>query len=47
MMSGWLYLLFFVLSFVYIGGIVILVITLLPSQKHDNKWGAVPDGIRM
>ncbi|MCO5071492.1 MAG: DUF805 domain-containing protein [Rhizobiaceae bacterium] len=46
-LSGWLYLLFFVLSFIYIGGIVILVITLLPSQKHDNKWGAVPDGIRM
>lgn len=45
-LSGWLYLLFFVLSFAYIGGIIIFVITLLPSQKHDNKWGPVPEGIR-
>ena len=46
-LSGWLYLLFFVLSFVYIGGVIIFVITLLPSQKHDNKWGPVPEGIRL
>jgi uncharacterized membrane protein YhaH (DUF805 family) len=46
-LSGWLYLLFFVLSFAYIGGIIILVLTLLPSQKHDNKWGPVPAGIRV
>jgi uncharacterized membrane protein YhaH (DUF805 family) len=46
-LSGWLYLLFFVLSFVYIGGIIIFVISLLPSQKHDNKWGPVPEGIRL
>lgn len=45
-LSGWLYLLFVVLSFIYIGGIVIFVISLLPSQKHDNKWGPVPEGIR-
>lgn len=44
-LSGWLYLLFFVLSFVYIGGIIIFVLTLLPSQKHDNKWGPVPAGV--
>lgn len=44
-LSGWLYLLFFVLSFVYIGGIIIFVLTLLPSQKHDNKWGSVPAGV--
>lgn len=46
-LSGWLYLLFIVLSFLYIGGIIIFVISLLPSQKHDNKWGPVPDGIRV
>ncbi len=46
-LSGWLYLLFLALSFVTVGGIIIFVITLLPSQKHDNKWGAIPDGIRM
>lgn len=46
-LSGWLYLLFVVLSFVYIGGIIIFVITLIASQKHDNKWGPVPSGIRM
>jgi uncharacterized membrane protein YhaH (DUF805 family) len=46
-LSGWLYLLFVVLSFVYIGGIIIFVITLIASQKHDNKWGPVPQGIRM
>jgi uncharacterized membrane protein YhaH (DUF805 family)/cold shock CspA family protein len=46
-LSGWLYLLFIVLSLIYIGGIIIFVISLLPSQKHDNKWGPVPDGIRI
>lgn len=46
-LSGWLYLLFIVLSLIYIGGIIIFVITLLPSQKHDNKWGPVPEGIRL
>lgn len=45
-LSGWLYLLFIVLSVIYIGGIIIFVISLLPSQRHDNKWGPPPEGIR-
>lgn len=44
-LSGWFVLLFFVLSLVYIGGIILLVIALIPSQKHDNKWGPVPEGV--
>jgi len=46
-MSGWFYLLFFVLSFFTIGGVIILVITLIPSQKRENKWGPIPDGVRI
>ncbi len=44
-LSGWFVLLFFALSVVYIGGIILLVIALIPSQKHDNKWGPVPEGV--
>jgi len=44
-LSGWLYLLFLVLSFIYIGSIIIFVISLIGSQKHDNKWGPVPAGV--
>jgi uncharacterized membrane protein YhaH (DUF805 family)/cold shock CspA family protein len=44
-MSGWFYLLFVVLSLFTIGGLIILVVTLIPSQKRDNKWGPVPDGV--
>ncbi len=44
-MSGWFYLLFFVLSFFTIGGLIILVVTLIPSQKRDNKWGPIPVGV--
>lgn len=40
--SGWFYLLVLVPS---VGGLIILVFTLISSQKHDNKWGPVPDGI--
>ncbi|WP_026227696.1 DUF805 domain-containing protein [Hoeflea sp. 108] len=40
-LSGWFYL----LIFVPFGGFVLLVFTLLPSQKHDNKWGPVPEGV--
>lgn len=45
-LSGWLYVLFIVLSVVYIGSIIIFVISVLPSQKHDNKWGPIPGGVR-
>lgn len=45
-MSGWFYLLFFVLSFFTIGGLIILVITLIPSQKRENRWGPIPEGVK-
>lgn len=44
-LSGWFVLLFFLLSLVYFGGLILLVIALIPSQKHDNKWGPVPEGV--
>lgn len=46
-MSGWFYLLFFVLSFITIGGLIILVVTLIPSQKRENKWGPIPAGVKV
>lgn len=42
-LSGWFYLLVLV---PYIGGLIIFVFTLIPSQNHDNKWGPVPYGVR-
>jgi uncharacterized membrane protein YhaH (DUF805 family) len=44
-LSGWFVLLFLLLSFVYVGSLILLVIALIPSQKHDNKWGPVPGGV--
>jgi len=41
-LTGWLYLLILVPS---VGGLIIFVFSLIPSQKHENKWGPVPDGI--
>jgi len=46
-MSGWFYLLFLVLSFFTIGGLIILVITLIPSQKRENRWGPIPGGVEV
>jgi uncharacterized membrane protein YhaH (DUF805 family)/cold shock CspA family protein len=43
-LSGWFYLLIFI---PYIGGMIIFVFTLIPSQKHDNQWGPVPYGVRV
>lgn len=43
-LSGWFYLLILV---PYVGGIILFVFTLLPSQKHDNKWGPVPAGVKI
>ena len=43
-LSGWLYLLILV---PYIGGLILFVFALIPSQRHDNKWGPVPYGIRI
>jgi len=44
-MSGWFYLLFVVLSLFTIGSLIIFVVTLIPSQKRDNKWGPMPEGV--
>ncbi|MBX3569514.1 MAG: DUF805 domain-containing protein [Rhizobiaceae bacterium] len=41
-LSGWFYLL---MLLPYVGGLIIFVFTLIPSQMHENKWGAVPEGI--
>lgn len=41
-LTGWLYLLILVPS---VGGLIIFVFSLIPSQKHENKWGPVPEGI--
>ena len=43
-LSGWFYLLILI---PYIGWLIILVFTLIPSQRHDNKWGPVPYGIKV
>jgi uncharacterized membrane protein YhaH (DUF805 family)/cold shock CspA family protein len=41
-LSGWFYLLILI---PYIGGIIIFVFTLIPTQMHENKWGPIPQGI--
>ena len=43
-LSGWFYLLILV---PYIGSLILFVFSLIPSQKHDNKWGPVPAGVRI
>lgn len=43
-LSGWFYLLIFI---PYIGGLIVFIFTLIPSQKHDNQWGPVPYGVRV
>jgi len=43
-LSGWFYLL---ILLPYVGGLIVFVFTLIPSQKHDNKWGPVPYGVRI
>lgn len=43
-LSGWFYLL---ILLPYVGGLIIFVFTLIPSQKHENKWGPVPAGVRV
>ncbi|MBK8456238.1 MAG: DUF805 domain-containing protein [Phyllobacteriaceae bacterium] len=41
-LSGW----FVLLQLIpYIGGLIIFVMTLMPSQMNENKWGAIPAGI--
>ncbi|MBE0691874.1 MAG: DUF805 domain-containing protein [Aquamicrobium sp.] len=41
-LSGWFYLLILVPS---VGGLIIFIFSLIPSQKYDNKWGPVPEGV--
>jgi uncharacterized membrane protein YhaH (DUF805 family)/cold shock CspA family protein len=43
-LSGWFYLLILV---PYIGGLILFVFALIPSQKHANKWGPPPYGVRV
>lgn len=43
-LSGWFYLLIFI---PYIGSLIIFVFSLIPSQKHENKWGPIPAGVRI
>jgi len=43
-LSGWFYLLILI---PYVGGLIIFVFTLIPSQKHDNQWGPVPYGVQV
>jgi uncharacterized membrane protein YhaH (DUF805 family)/cold shock CspA family protein len=46
-LSGWFYLVMFVVGFLLAGSVMILAIVLglIPTQKHENKWGPVPDGV--
>lgn len=41
-LAGWFVLLGFIPT---VGWVIILVFTLIPSQRHGNRWGPVPDGI--
>ncbi len=41
-LSGWFYLLVLI---PYVGGLIIFVFTVMPSQKNENKWGPVPAGV--
>lgn len=42
-LSGWFLLLWLIPS---IGALIVFVFTLVPTQRHDNKWGPIPDGVR-
>jgi uncharacterized membrane protein YhaH (DUF805 family) len=41
-LSGWFLLIWLIPT---IGALVVLVFSLIPSQRHDNKWGPIPEGI--
>jgi len=47
--SGWFYLLMWVIGFLIAGIVMIMavVLGLIPSQKRENKWGPVPDGVEI
>lgn len=46
-LAGWFYLGMVVVGLLLAGSVVILAIVLglIPSQKRENKWGPVPDGV--
>jgi len=46
-LSGWFYPAMVVLGFMLAGSVMILavVLGLIPSQKRENKWGPVPEGV--
>lgn len=46
-LSGWFYLAMWVIGIILTGSVVILAIVLglIPSQKRENRWGPVPDGV--
>jgi uncharacterized membrane protein YhaH (DUF805 family)/cold shock CspA family protein len=48
-LSGWFYLLMFVVGFVLTGSLFIMAIVLglIPSQKRENQWGPVPEGVEV
>lgn len=48
-LSGWLYLLMLVVSVILTGSIFIMAIVLglIPSQKRENRWGPVPEGVEV
>ena len=41
-LSGWFYLLIFL---PYVGGLILFVFSLIPSQGRENRWGPVPVGV--
>ncbi len=41
-LSGWFLLMNLIPS---VGSLIILVFTLIPSQRHPNRWGPVPAGV--
>jgi uncharacterized membrane protein YhaH (DUF805 family) len=44
-MSGWFALVIHPLMFVSLGYVVMIIVGIIPSQMHDNKWGPVPSGV--
>jgi uncharacterized membrane protein YhaH (DUF805 family) len=46
-LSGWFYLAMCVVGFLLAGSVTIMAIVLglIPSQKRENKWGPVPEGV--
>jgi uncharacterized membrane protein YhaH (DUF805 family)/cold shock CspA family protein len=43
-LSGWFYLL---VLLPYVGGLILFVFALIPSETRENRWGPVPAGIKI